>query len=81
MKETGIVRKIDALGRIVIPSEIRRVLDIEDRDDLEIYTEGDAIILKKHAPACLFCESTEGVVTFKGKLICHSCLEDLCRRI
>ena len=80
MKETGIVIKIDSLGRVVIPSEIRRVLDIQDRDDLEIYTEGDKILLAKHAPACLFCDSTGDTVKFKGKLICRTCLDELCRR-
>ena len=57
MKSTGIVRKVDELGRIVLPIELRRTLDIDVKDALEIYVEGSQIILKKYEPACVFCGS------------------------
>jgi len=57
MKSTGIVRKVDELGRIVLPVEMRRTLDIAEKDALEIYVEGDTIILRKYQAACVFCDS------------------------
>jgi transcriptional pleiotropic regulator of transition state genes len=77
MKATGIVRQVDHLGRFVIPKEIRKSLQIDDNDSLEIFTEGDRIILKKYAPACIFCNELEGVTTFKGKLVCPQCIAAL----
>lgn len=77
MKNTGIVRKVDELGRIVIPKELRRIFEIEEADPLEIYTEGEQIILKKYAPACIFCGETKEVVNYKGKNICKYCLNDI----
>ncbi|MCR4770979.1 MAG: AbrB/MazE/SpoVT family DNA-binding domain-containing protein, partial [Oscillospiraceae bacterium] len=59
MKTTGIVRQVDSLGRIVLPIELRRTLDIAERDSLEIYVEEDRIVLKKFAPSCIFCGRTE----------------------
>lgn len=79
VKATGIVRKVDELGRIVLPIELRRTLDIEERDALEIYLEGDKIILQKYEPACLFCGSAQGLVSYKGKNICSSCIRSLNR--
>ena len=61
MTSTGIVRRIDGLGRIVLPKELRAILDLNDRDPLEIYTEGNTIILKKYEPACIFCNSTKRI--------------------
>ena len=77
MKSTGIVRKIDELGRIVLPIELRRTLEISERDSLEIYTEGGAIILRKYEPACLFCGESKDVASYRGKNICRKCLEEL----
>ena len=77
MKSTGIVRKVDELGRIVIPIELRRTLNIAKRDSLEIYVDGEQIILKKYAPACIFCDDAKDIQNYKGKNICKSCLEDL----
>lgn len=77
MKSTGIVRKVDELGRIVLPIELRRTLDISERDALEIYVEGSAIILKKYRPTCVFCDSAKDVSVFKGKNICPKCLREL----
>ena len=74
MKSTGIVRKIDELGRIVLPIEIRNTMDIKNRDSIEIFVSDDRIILKKYEPACLFCGNADDVAFFKGKLICKDCL-------
>jgi len=74
MKNTGIVRRVDELGRIVLPKELRDVLEIEERTPLEIFTEEDAIILKKHEMACVFCGGTDGMTVFRGKQICAVCL-------
>lgn len=79
MKSTGVVRQIDKLGRVVIPIELRRNLDIDDKDSLEIYVENDHIILKKYSPACCccFCSNTNVVKSFKNRNICSSCLAEL----
>ena len=70
MKSTGIVRKVDELGRVVIPIELRRTLGIEQKDALEIYVDNEHIILKKYEPACIFCDNARDVETYKGKNIC-----------
>ena len=75
MKKTGMVRKIDDLGRIVIPIEIRNTLGIENRDALEIFVEDDKIILERYAPTCIFCGEAEDIVYFRGKRICRKCAE------
>ena len=77
MKSTGIVRKVDELGRIVLPIEIRRTLDIAERDEIEIFMENDRIILQKYEPACLFCGSTNGLVNYRGKNVCQGCVRNL----
>lgn len=74
MKSTGVVRRLDNLGRIVIPIELRKTMDIAIKDTLEIFTEGDQIILKKYHPACIFCGDARDVTLFKSKLICEKCL-------
>lgn len=76
MKSTGIVRKVDELGRVVIPIELRRTLNIEEKDSLEIYVDGEHIILKKYEPACIFCGNAKDVVQYKGKNICPACMEE-----
>ena len=77
MKATGIVRKVDELGRIVLPIELRRTLGIEIRDPLEIFVEGESIMLRKYAPACILCGETDDLVEYKGKKICRNCIERL----
>ncbi len=77
MKSTGIVRRVDSLGRIVLPIELRRVFDLDISDNVEIYTEDDKIILKKFQRSCVFCDSPEDIVEYKGKTICAKCLEEL----
>lgn len=74
MKSTGMVRPIDELGRIVLPKEIRRSFDLSPKDSVEIFTDGDRIILQKYAPACIFCGNADDVVYFNGKRICPECL-------
>ena len=77
MKATGIVRKIDELGRVVLPIELRRTLNLEVRDPVEIFMEGDAIVLRKYEAACLFCGGTRQLTVFRGKQICADCLKQL----
>lgn len=77
MKATGIVRKMDSLGRIVLPIELRRTLDIADKDPLEIFVDGSSIVLKKSSSSCIFCGGSKGVVAFKEKSVCPKCLKDL----
>lgn len=77
MKSTGIVRKVDELGRIVLPIELRRTLDIAEKDPLEIYVDQDSIILRKYQPTCIFCNSAVDVVMFKSKNVCRKCIREL----
>ena len=74
MKSTGIIRKVDDLGRIVLPIELRRTLDIAERDELEIFMENDRIVLKKYEPACIFCNSSRKLTVYYGKNICQDCI-------
>lgn len=77
MKSTGIVRKVDELGRIVLPIEMRRTLDIAEKDALEIYVEGENIILRKFQNACVFCGSSHALTNFKGHCVCAECVDAL----
>lgn len=80
MKSTGVVRQLDALGRVVIPIEIRRTMDINEKDMLEIYVNGEEIVLKKYQPSCIFCGQVENVINFHQKLVCRECLAELTAR-
>lgn len=80
MKSTGIVRKVDELGRIVLPIELRKNLDINIKDPLEIYVDGNSVILKKYLPACIFCGEATDIVQFQGRNICSSCLTDISKK-
>ena len=77
MKSTGIIRKVDELGRIVLPIEIRRTLEIAERDELEIYMENDRIILQKYQPNCVFCASSYGLTASKGQNVCRECIRNM----
>ena len=77
MKSTGIVRKVDELGRIVLPIELRRTFDISEKDALEIYVDGNSIVLKKYEPSCIFCGNAKDVFIFKGRNMCPACMEEL----
>ncbi|WP_371380861.1 AbrB/MazE/SpoVT family DNA-binding domain-containing protein [Sporomusa aerivorans] len=73
MKSIGIVRKLDELGRVVIPIELRRTFNIAEKDSLEIFVDGDQIILRKYEPACVFCGNANDITHFKGKNVCQDC--------
>jgi looped-hinge helix DNA binding domain, AbrB family len=82
MKSTGIVRKVDELGRIVLPKELRITLNINEKDPLEIFVDEDGkIILKKYEPACIFCNSMNDIVSFKGHNVCHECMKKIANRL
>lgn len=81
MKSTGIVRRVDDLGRVVIPIELRRSLGIAERDGLEIYVDDEKVILKKHEPDCVFCGNASDVQYYKGKLVCRECAQALFQNI
>jgi len=73
MKATGIVRKIDNLGRIVLPKELRDTMDLDIKSPIEIYVEEDRVILKKYEPACIFCGNTDNTIEYMGKTVCQDC--------
>ena len=77
LKSTGIVRKVDELGRIVLPIELRRTLGIDEKDSLEIYVDGASVILRKYQPSCIFCDDATDVISYKGKNVCSKCLEEM----
>ena len=77
MKSTGIIRKIDDLGRIVLPMELRKKLGIDQHDPIEIYVDGDSIILKKHQTACIFCGEQKNLIEYKGKHVCNDCAKHI----
>ena len=77
MKSTGIVRKIDELGRIVLPIEMRHTMHIEPRDSREIFVDGNSIVLKKYEQECIFCGSTKKVSVFKDRCVCENCRKEL----
>ena len=77
MKSIGVVRHVDPLGRIVIPVETRKILDISVGDQMEIYTDGDAIILEKYKTNCIFCGSSEIFLSYKNQLVCKDCVKHL----
>ena len=77
MKATGIIRRVDELGRVVIPIELRNKFGITEKDPMEIYVDGTSIILKKYEPNCVFCGSSKNVVTYKEKLICNKCASQI----
>ena len=74
MKSTGIVRKVDELGRVVLPIELRRTLNISYKDSLEIFTDNNMVVLRKYEPSCIFCGSATNVVNYKGRNICPECI-------
>lgn len=81
MRSTGITRQLDNLGRIVLPMELRRVLDLKKKDSLEIFVEGDNIILRKYQPGCTFCGSMDGLMPFGGKHVCIHCRKVMAKNV
>ena len=77
MKSLGMVRKIDELGRIVLPIEIRKMMDLSPGNGVEIFSDKDRIILQKYAPSCIFCGEADTIVIYKDKRVCKACLEEM----
>lgn len=75
--KTAIIRRVDELGRVVLPIELRRMMDIEERDQLEITMQEDQIILRKYQPSCIFCGAEDDLIPFRSKRVCRSCLSTL----
>ena len=77
MDTTGIIRKIDDLGRVVLPMEVRKLLDLTGKDTVEIFVNGGTIIMRKYEPSCALCGSTEDAVVYNGRVVCLKCIENL----
>jgi transcriptional pleiotropic regulator of transition state genes len=77
LKSTGIVRSLDALGRVVIPKEIRRTLNIEEQDSVEVFINGDQVVLRKYEPGCMLCGNVEDLRNIKGKNFCLDCIAEI----
>lgn len=81
MKATGIIRRVDELGRVVIPIEIRNQFNIVEKDPIEIYVNDSSIILKKYEPNCIFCGNSKKLITYNDKLICEKCAEKIGKQV
>jgi transcriptional pleiotropic regulator of transition state genes len=81
LKSTGIVRKVDELGRIVLPIELRRTFGIAEKDALEIYVDGENIILRKYEPDCIFCGNAKDIEVFKNRNVCSECMAELKEKV
>ena len=81
MKATGIVRKVDELGRVVIPIELRNKFDIKVKDPIEIFVDSNSIVLKKYEPNCIFCGNSKDLIDYNNKLVCKKCVEKLEKEI
>ena len=77
LKSTGIVRKVDELGRVVIPIELRRTLGIGEKDALEIFVDGERIVLKKYEPACIFTGEVDNTIRYRNKVVSKKCIEEM----
>lgn len=81
MKATGIVRKVDELGRVVLPIELRNKFNIQVKDPIEIFVDGNSIVLKKYEPNCIFCGSSKELISHHDKLICTKCIEKIEKKL
>lgn len=77
MKSTGIIRRVDELGRVVIPIEIRNKFGIAEKDPIEIFVDGSNIVLKKYEQNCIFCGNTKKLLEYKGRLVCDKCASQI----
>jgi transcriptional pleiotropic regulator of transition state genes len=77
MKSTGIIRRVDELGRVVLPIELRNKFGITEKDPMEIYVDGNSIILKKYEPNCIFCGGSKKLMDYEGKVICEKCAQKI----
>jgi len=81
MKATGIVRRVDELGRVVIPIELRNKFDIKIKDPIEIFVDGSSIVLKKYEPNCIFCGSSKELINYEEKLVCEKCAAKIAKKV
>ncbi len=81
MKSTGIVRRVDELGRVVIPIELRNKFDIKIKDPIEIFVDGSSIVLKKYEPNCIFCGGAKNLINYNDKLVCEKCIGKISKKI
>ena len=81
MKSTGIVRKVDELGRVVIPIELRNKFDIKIKDPIEIFVDGSSIVLKKYEPNCIFCGNSKDLIDYNEKLVCQKCAAKIAKKV
>jgi len=79
MKSTGIIRRVDELGRVVLPIELRNKFGITEKDPMEIYVDGNSIILKKYEPNCIFCGNSKNLLDYEDKVICKKCAEKIAK--
>lgn len=77
MKSTGIVRRVDEFGRISLPVEMRKTMGLEEKSPVEFFVDGNAIVVKKYSPSCVFCGESEEVVEYLGKMVCANCIATL----
>lgn len=77
IKSTGIIRRVDELGRVVLPIELRNKFGIVEKDPIEIFVDGSAIVLKKYEPNCIFCGSTKKLVPYNDRLVCNKCIDKI----
>ena len=77
IKSTGIVRRMDELGRVVIPMELRNQFKIVEKDPIEIFVDGSSIVLRKYEPNCIFCGNTKDLYEYNDKLVCRKCAEKI----
>lgn len=77
MKRTGIIREVDELGRVILPKEVRKTMNLSDKDSVQLFTANHKIIMQKHEPGCIFCNETEDVIVYKGKSVCKGCLNKM----
>ncbi len=78
MRAIGCVRQIDKLGRLVLPSDIRKALDLKNGvDSVEFFMDNDSVIIKKYRLTCIFCQSDENLISYKNQAVCRNCMEEL----
>ncbi len=77
MRATGVVRRVDQLGRIVLPKKLRKEFEFNEKNDIELLIDGDTIVLRKFMPSCVFCNTRDDVNVYKGRNICEKCMDEL----
>jgi len=77
MKSVGIVRKVDSMGRMVVPKEVRNILGWDEGRPIEIFVDGESVVLKAYWPGCIFCNNLTDLTEFKGRLVCKTCIRKI----